>query len=103
MKDYKEVNGTSYNATTSKKVIDVLERCKDNKVRVVLDYGDVLTGESWGETNDITGTIGRSSGSIKIPILVHNSRSTGGGGILDHCIIGIKTSIGKVPLYTWSK
>lgn len=38
------------------------------------------------------GTVGRSTGKVKIPLLVHNSRSMGGGGILTHCIIGIRLS-----------
>ena len=98
-KEYQVVNGTSYHVETSAEVIRILEIAKSNNTRIVLDYGDVKTGESWGELYDIVGRIGRSGGSIKIPLLIHNKRSLGGGAILDHCIIGIKTSIGKVPLY----
>ncbi len=99
---YKEVNGTSYNSTTNDEVIRILEICRQNKTRIVLDYGDVNTGKSWGETNDITGYIGRSTGSIKIPILVHNKRSMGGGAILDSSIVRIVTSLGKCELYCHS-
>lgn len=95
---YKEVNGTFYHSETSDKVIKILETCRQNGTRIILDYGDVKTGESWGEMYDITGTIGRSTGKIKVPLLIHNKRSIGGGAILDHCIIGIKTSLGKVEL-----
>ena len=70
-----------------------------NKTRIVLDYGDVETGESWGEVYDVTGTIGRSTGQLPIPILVYNKRSYGGGSILDHCIISIKESKGAKILY----
>lgn len=99
MKTYNEVNGTSYDIRTNDTIIRILEKCRLDGTRIVLDYGDIKTGRSWGEVYDITGRLGRSSGSIKIPILLHNSRSIGGGGILDHCIIGIKTSKGKYPLY----
>lgn len=102
MNKYKEINGTSYHIETSNEVIEVLETCKANKTRIVLDYGDIKTGVSWGEVYDITGTLGRSTGSVKIPILLHNSRSIGGGAILDQCIIGIKESKGGKILYSFN-
>lgn len=102
-KKYKEYNGTFYDIKTPQEVIDVLENARLNRTRILLDYGDVKTGKTWGEVNDITGYVGRSTGSIKIPLLIHNSRSLGGGGILDHCIIAIYTSKGKRPLYKLAK
>ena len=97
--DYKIVNGTSYNTNTPDEVINVLERCRKEQTRIILDYGDTETGESWNETFNITGRIGRSAGSIKIPILVYNKRCIGGFGVLDHCIVGIKESRGGKVLY----
>ncbi len=97
--EYTEVNGTSYNVETNEEVIKVLEQCRKDNTRIVLDYGDTKTGESWNEIYDVTGYVGRSMGSKKVPLLVHNSRSLGGGEILTHCIIGIKTSKGKKELY----
>ena len=99
MKTYKVVNGTSYHAETSDKVIEILENCRRNQTRIILDYGNVETGISWGETYDITGTLGRSMGPIQVPILLYNRKSIGGVAILDHCIIGIKTSKNKIKLY----
>lgn len=96
---YKVINGTSYHAETSDKVISILEHCRVNKLRIIVDYGDIETGKSWGETCDIAGYIGRSTGLNKIPLLIYNSRSMGGGGILDNCIIKITTSKGKAVLY----
>jgi len=101
MKKYKEINGTSYNEETTGKVIQVLERCRQNRIRIIIDYGDTKTGKSWGETFDTTGYVGRSSGPVKVPILLHNSKSSGGGAILDSCIIGIKTSNGGKSLYQY--
>lgn len=100
MREYKKVNGTSYDVRTSDKVISVLENCRKNNTRIVLDYGDTETGKSWGEVYDIAGRLGRTSGEMKYPILLHNSRSTGGGCILDYCIIGIKESRGGRVLYS---
>lgn len=70
-------------------LIQVLEQCRQYKNRVRLWYGDIKTGRSWNEEFDVTGTIGRSSGNIKIPILVNNKRSYGGGAILTSCLIRI--------------
>jgi hypothetical protein len=39
------------------------------------------------EENDVTGTLGRSTGTNKVPLLLHNSRSMGGGALMDHRIV----------------
>jgi hypothetical protein len=98
-KEYSIHNGTHYDKRTDPTIISVLEYARSKRLRIELDYGDTDTGRSWGETHDILGYVGRSTGRIKIPILVHNSRSMGGGAILDHCIIRIRTSKGKEVLY----
>ncbi len=92
-------NETHYNSKTHIQVIEVLEKCRLNKTRIVLDYGDRKTGKSWNEEYGIKGRISRSTGNIKIPILIYNSRSLGGGAILTHCIIGIRESKGGKSLY----
>jgi len=38
---------------------------------------------------DTIGTVGRSTGTNKIPLLIKTKRSFGGGAILDHCIVKI--------------
>jgi hypothetical protein len=62
--------------------------CKPKRCRVWL--GDPETGKDWGEEWDVTGYIGRSMGTIKILLLIHNRRSYGGPGLLDDCIVKIK-------------
>lgn len=52
-------------------------------------YGDKDTGRSWNETYDVTGEIGRTGGHFKIPILLHDRRSIGGGAILLGSVIRI--------------
>jgi len=96
---YNVVNGTSYHVETTKNVIDILEAARVNRVRIVVDYGDTTTGKSWGETRDIHGYVGRSTGINKIPLLVYNSRSYGGGAMLDHRVIKITESKGGRVLY----
>jgi len=92
-------NGTWYNDETPCRVIQILEQCRANHTRIILDYGDAQTGKSWGDRYGICGYVGRSMGPQKIPILLFNNRSSGGGGILTHCIVSIKTSAGKRVLY----
>jgi len=102
-KKYKTVNGTSYRDTTPDKVIEWLEHSRKTGERIVLDYGDTETGRSWGEVHDIIGRVSRSNGSIKVPILVYNARSMGGGAVLDDCIIKITEAKGGRVLYKHPK
>lgn len=74
---------THYHPDTPQAVRDILESClHDTTRRVRLFYGDATTGRDWMEENDVTGT-------QPIPLLIHNSRSMGGPGILDNCIVRI--------------
>lgn len=57
--------------------------------RVRLILGEPKTGRVWPEEYNTMGYIGRSIGEKKIPLLIANTRSTGGGAILTHCILGI--------------
>ena len=96
---YKIVNDTAYHKDTNDNVIRVLENFRQNKVRIKIDLGNVKTGKSWNDSYDTCGYIGRSSGQYKIPLLIHNSRSFGGPGILDHCIIKISYANKKNGTY----
>jgi hypothetical protein len=98
-KSYNVVNGTSYNPETPQRVCDILEYCRLRDIRVQLYYGDTKTGQDWHEENDTRGTIGRSTGIHKIPLLIHNTRSLGGGPVLDHCIVKIKETKTGTVLY----
>ena len=99
---YKVCNGTFYYLDTPDRLIEVLEDIREKKTRIRIEYGNVDTGKSWGETHDISGTIGRTMGPLKCPILLYNSRSTGGGIILTDCILEIRTSKDKKLLYKWT-
>ena len=83
-------NGTSYYKGTDIKVMHILERIRKDHIRIKLSYGDINTGRDWNETNDIYGYVGRTCGKIKIPILLHNNNSMGGGTILTDCIVKIE-------------
>lgn len=81
---------TEYHKETPQNIRDVLETIRSRSYRIRLYYGDVKTGQDWGDIYDVTGTIGRSMGPCKAPILIHNITSFGGGAILDHCIVRIR-------------
>lgn len=67
--------------------------------RVRIWYGDTETGRSWNEEYNVTGYISRSTGNIKIPILINNSISYDGDSLLDDCIIRIDDIQQKRTLY----
>lgn len=102
MKTYQNYNGTSYDQRTPIEVIRILEHARLNRDRLHVSLGFTegpSIGQDWLEENDVYGFIGRSTGTIKIPLLIHNRRSLGGPGLLDHCIVRIRTSTGNRVLY----
>jgi hypothetical protein len=98
-KEYKVVNGTSYDVRTPDDLVAVLEKVRRKRVRVALIYGDALTGYAWHDHPD-RGTIGRSMGPVKAPLLIKTSRSLGGEAILDHCLLEVRESKGGKVLYS---
>ncbi len=88
-----------FNNETSDKIKECIEYCYNSKLRIRIWYGDTKTGVSWLDEYDTMGTIGRSTGQQKIPLLIKNSRSSGGGGILCHCIIRIDVISSKRTIY----
>jgi hypothetical protein len=94
-----EINGTTYNDNTPAALIDVLERARFTRSRVRVFYGNVATGRDYCEEYDTTGYICRSTGTVKIPLLVNNRRSMGGPAILDHCIVKIVDTRTRETLY----
>jgi len=91
-----------FSQRTPKELANKIVSLMETRTRIILDYGNVETNESWGETYDVTGYIGLSGGAynLKYPILVYNSRSSGGGSILTGSIIKITASKGKKVLYS---
>lgn len=79
---------TYFDPGTPPEVALALESCRKagDKVRLVL--GDTTTGESWLDEYDVVGTIGRSTGSLKVPLLVEDGED-GGGAILTACVLCI--------------
>jgi hypothetical protein len=83
-------SGTCYHQETPDQVMRILESCMKSGEIVRVFYGDTKSGQSWHDEFDMVGRIGRSTGSIKIPLIVPKGEC-GGPGLLDHCIIRIDT------------
>ncbi len=99
MKEYNTINGTSYDVRTPSEVVAILENARQTRTRLHVSLGDSESGRDWLEENDVYGFIGRSTGSIKVPLLIHNRRSIGGPSLLDHCIVRVRESAGGRVLY----
>ena len=91
-KVYTVANDTFYNKDTDYNMVKILESIRERGTRVRFHWGDTKTGLDWGDVYDVAGTLSRSMGPVKIPILINNIRSFGGGGILDSCIVKITYS-----------
>ena len=90
----------AYHLETNYKLVNTLERIRLNRQRVRIYLGDIKTGKCWNEEHCIFGYVGLSKGTkAYYPILVINENSSGGGSLLDHCIIKIKESKGDRVLY----
>jgi len=98
-KTYNVVNGTYYHKNTPEKIIRILENARNSKRRLRFYFGNTKTGKDWDEIHGVVGYVGRSTGEIKIPLLIYNSRSLGGGALLTDAIVKIETSKNKNVLY----
>jgi len=95
-----EHKGVYFNEGTPIELADKLLKLKENRTRITLDYGDTETKQSWNEQFDITGYIGKTTGTKPMLILVYNNRSSGGGLISTNKILTIKESKGKKLIYS---
>ena len=98
MKNYKELNGYHFNVAAPDAVCEALSGI-DRDTRIRVWYGDPVTGKSFDEIYDITGYVSRSGGMIKVPLLINNTRSMGGGAILCSCVVKVVETRSKKVLY----
>lgn len=85
--ELREPSGTYYREGVPREVVSALEAARVNGSKVRLFIGNSETGECWHDEFNVYGKVGRSMGPLKVPILIHNRRSTGGGAILVDCIV----------------
>jgi len=103
-KKYKQTeSGTCYHIETSDNLISILESARLTGKRLKVYLGDNKTGKDWKEETDRYIKIGRSAGSIKIPLAISSERSTGGGALLSHCIVKLVDTATNVVLYQHPK
>ncbi len=99
MKKRIEFNGMWFSENTNEDVKRIIVNGYRSNKRFRFWFGDVKTGKSWNEENDVCGYIGKSCGGVKIPLLIANNRSMGGGGLLDDCIVKIVDISSKQVVY----
>lgn len=102
-KKYKIIDGTAFEYRTPEAVCTVLNEAMKTRRRIKVFYGDKVTGRDWLESYDTTGTVGRSGGTFKIPLLIKTKKSHGGSALLDNCIVKIKDQATKDILYQHSR
>ncbi|MHB8742819.1 MAG: hypothetical protein ACYC9L_06790 [Sulfuricaulis sp.] len=85
----RSAKGTYFHQQTPKAVRRILETARETGIRLRLFLGDAITGRDWGEEHDTIGTVGRSTGPLRVPLLVADSFDAGGGAILDHCVVRV--------------
>lgn len=94
---------TYFDPGTPPDVARVLERCRKagDKVRLIL--GDPKTGESWLDEYDVVGTIGRSTGLLKVPLLVEDGERGGAAILTAHLLCIVDWNSGRLryrhPVY----
>jgi hypothetical protein len=87
---------TFFDPGTDPKAAKVLETCRKDDRKVRLTLGDTATGRCWMDEYDVVGFIGRSCGTLKVPLLVEPGED-GGGAILTSCLLRIiEWSSGRV-------
>lgn len=79
---------TYFDPGTDAKAARVLESCRTRARKIRLIFGDTRTGEPWLEEHDVVGRIGRSIGTLKIPLLIAPGEH-GGGATLCACLLAI--------------
>ena len=79
---------TYFDPGTDARAAKVIESCRTHERKIRLILGDTLTGEPWLEEHDVVGRIGRSIGTLKVPLLIEPGEQ-GGSAILCACILAI--------------
>lgn len=99
---YVENGGFWFHKGTSVEVQDAILAARKSGGRVRVWLGEVLDAEPvlpWLEEHCVTGRIGKSTGWVPIPLLIHDRRAMGGPGLLDNCIIRMVDTETKRELY----
>lgn len=93
---------TWFDPGTDDKVAKILERYRASGNLLRLFYGDPATGRDWMAESDVVGTIGRSGGLMRVPLLVAPSECSG-PAILTACIVRMLDGVSGRELYRVDK
>lgn len=77
---------TYFDPGTDPKAVGALESCRRDGRKVRLVLGDTATGRCWLDEHDVVGRIGRSAGTLKVPLLIEPGED-GGTAILTNCLL----------------
>lgn len=77
---------TYFEPGTDPKAARALEACRREQSTVRLVLGDTASGRCWLGEYDVVGRIGRSTGALKVPLLIEPG-ADGGGAILTSCLL----------------
>jgi len=94
---YRVCGGTFYAHETDSDMIYLLEHLRRLGKRYAFWYGDTITGQGWGDV--VIGYLGRSTGRVKVPILLYNKAKAGGYPLLDANIVKVVRTKGKAVVY----
>lgn len=79
---------TYFDPGTDPRAARALETCRRDGRQVRLMLGDIATGRCWLSEHVVVGRIGRSTGTLKVPLLVEPG-ADGGGAILTNCLLRV--------------
>ena len=82
-------DGTYYPLEMNEDAVQALEVARKRGGRIRIHLGDTATGRDWLEKYDCEGSVSRTMGPRKAPILLNNARSMG-GGIISASIVRIR-------------
>lgn len=85
--------GTWFDPDTHPEVKRQLELAMKGGYRLRIEYGDRDTGQAWSDRPE-AGTISRSMGPMKVPLLIRRAGSYGGDAISDASIVKISETPG---------
>lgn len=89
---------TWFTPGTPQAVQDILEKYRHSRKLLRVFYGDHESGRDWMEENDVVGFVGRSTGSVRVPLLVA-PREDGGPALLTECIVRLMDGRSGRELY----
>lgn len=89
---------TYFDPGTHPRAARALEALRQSRAKCRLILGDTATGESWFDEHDVVGRVGRSCGTLKVPLLVPLGED-GGPAILTACLLVVIDWQDGVALY----